>query len=318
MNSESTDSERDVETWSKSMARWLNLPLLAVAIACMSAGVASGGEAEANPSAALLAKYGTLRNQLSSNQFQRPLYLNSSETRSGVTGSIYALIDHPFATTSTALNSPARWCDILMLHLNTKFCRASTKNPGNTLQVNIGKKHDQPVNDSYRVEFAYRVAAASPDYLKVALAAEEGPFSTYDYAISVEAIPLDTNRTLVHLQYSYAYGFVGRVAMQSYLNTVGSSKVGFTITGKQADGQPIYIGGMRGLAERNTMRYYLAIEAFLGALSAPPQERLEKSLHDWFAATELYPSQLHELEQNQYLDMKRKEFVRQRAAIELP
>ena len=59
------------------------------------------------------------------------------------------------------------------------------------------------------------------------------------------------------------------------------------------------------------MRYYLAIEAFLGALSAPPQARLEKSLHDWFAAIERYPRQLHDLEQSEYLDMKRKEYLRQ-------
>jgi hypothetical protein len=70
---------------------------------------------------------------------------------------------------------------------------------------------------------------------------------------------------------------------------------------------------MRGLVERNTMRYYLAIEAFLGALSSPPQARLEKSLHDWFSAIERYPRQLHELEQSEYLDMKRKEYLRQQA-----
>jgi hypothetical protein len=87
--------------------------------------------------------------------------------------------------------------------------------------------------------------------------------------------------------------------------------VGFTVVGKQSDGQALHIGGMRGLVERNTMRYYLAIEAFLGALSAPPQARLEKSLHDWFAAIERYPRQLHDLEQSEYLDMKRKEYLRQ-------
>ena len=59
------------------------------------------------------------------------------------------------------------------------------------------------------------------------------------------------------------------------------------------------------------MRYYLAIEAFLGALSVPPRARLEKRLHDWFAAVERYPLQLHELEQGEYLDMKRREYLRQ-------
>jgi hypothetical protein len=72
---------------------------------------------------------------------------------------------------------------------------------------------------------------------------------------------------------------------------------------------------MRGLVERNTMRYYLAVEAFLGALSAPPQARVEKSLSDWFAAIERYPRQLHELERGEYLDMKRREYSRQQAQI---
>ena len=59
------------------------------------------------------------------------------------------------------------------------------------------------------------------------------------------------------------------------------------------------------------MRYYLAIEAFLGSLSAPAGARVEKSLRDWFAASERYPRQLHEMEQGEYLAMKRKEYLRQ-------
>jgi hypothetical protein len=71
------------------------------------------------------------------------------------------------------------------------------------------------------------------------------------------------------------------------------------------------------VVERNTMRYYLAIEAFLGALAAPPQARFEKRLRDWFAAAERYPRQLHEMEQGEYLDMKRKERLRQQAGLRL-
>ena len=105
----------------------------------------------------------------------------------------------------------------------------------------------------------------------------------------------------------------GRVAMQAYLNTVGRNKVGFTVTGREADGAPRYIDGMRGVVERNTMRYYAAIEAYLGALSTPPQARVEKSMRDWFTAVEGYPRQLHEMERAEYLDMKRKEYSRQQA-----
>ena len=82
----------------------------------------------------------------------------------------------------------------------------------------------------------------------------------------------------------------------------------------RSHGEPRFIGGTRGVVERNTMRYYLAIESFVGALSAPPATRVEKSLRDWFAAIERYPRQLHEMEQGDYLDMKRKEYSRQQAS----
>jgi len=48
-------------------------------------------------------------------------------------------------------------------------------------------------------------------------------------------------------------------------------------------------------------------------LPAPPQAQLEKRLRDWFAAVERYPRQLHEMEQGEYLEMKRKEYLRQQA-----
>jgi hypothetical protein len=295
------------------MKVWAPARLLAVALLCAGVGIAHADDAYANSPGSLRAKYGALQDRLSHNQFQRPLYLESGETPGGVTGDIYALVKYPFATAGAALKGPARWCDILMLHLNTKYCLASTNSHGSVLQVNIGKKHDQPLDKAYRVDFAYRVAAETPDYLKVMLTADDGPLSTRDYRVILEAVPVDAGRTFIHFTYSYAYGLAGRLAMQAYLGTIGSGKVGFTVVGKQSDGRPLHIGGMRGVVERNTMRYFLAIEAFLGALSAPPQERLEKSLRDWFAAIERYPRQLHELEQSEYLDMKRKEHLRQQA-----
>ena len=294
-------------------ALWAPARFFAIALAFLGAGITHAEDTDANSAATLRARYGALRDQLSHNQFQRPLYMDSSEAPGGVTGDIYALINYPFATAGAALNVPARWCDILMLHLNTKYCRAATDSYGSVLQVNIGKKHDQPLDEAYRVDFAYRITAQTPGYLKVMLTAAEGPLGTRDYRVILETVPVDGSGTFIHLTYSYTYGLAGRLAMQAYLGTIGSGKVGFTVVGKQSNGRPLYIGGMRGVVERNTMRYYLAIEAFLGALSTPPQARLEKRLHDWFAAIERYPRQLHELEQNEYLDMKRKEYLRQQA-----
>jgi len=264
------------------------------------------------------ARYDGLQNLLSRNQFQKPLYLDSSETSDSVAGDIYARIDHPFATVRAALNNPGDWCEILILHVNTKYCRASSGNQGTVLNVSIGKKYDEPLDDAYRVDFGYRVVAQTANYLQVKLKADVGPFSTRDYRIVLEAIPLETGQTFIHFSYSYSYGMVGRLALQVYLATVGRNKVGFAVVGQQSDGQPRHISGMRGLVERNTMRYYLAIEAFLGAASAPPGARLEKRLVDWFAAIERYPRQLHEMEQGEYLDMKRKEYLRQQSGLQPP
>lgn len=291
---------------------WLSR-LVIICLAQAGVTIAHAVDTGAQSAASLLTKYGVLQDQLRTNQFQKPLYLDSSEKSDSVAGDMYALIDHPFATVSTALNVPTHWCGILILHFNTKYCRASRTGKTTILNVSIGKKYDQPLDEAYRVDFIYRVAIKNPSYLQVRLNAGKGPISTRNYSIIFEAIPLKNGRTFIHLAYSYAYGFTGKLAMQIYLNTIGSDKVGFTIVDKKSNEGVVYIDGMRGVVERNTMRYYLAIEAFLGALSAPPQAQFEKRLHDWFTAVERYPRQLREMEQNAYLDMKRKEYFRQQA-----
>jgi len=68
---------------------------------------------------------------------------------------------------------------------------------------------------------------------------------------------------------------------------------------------------MRVVVERNTMRYYLAIDAFLGAVATPPASQLQKRLNSWFTATEQYPRQLKEIDRTAYIDMKRSEYLRQ-------
>jgi hypothetical protein len=71
---------------------------------------------------------------------------------------------------------------------------------------------------------------------------------------------------------------------------------------------------VRGLVERNTMRYYLAIDAYLASLSAPVGQQLDDRLNRWFDATEQYPRQLHEVEKNDYIQMKHDEYQREQTA----
>ncbi len=290
----------------------------AVAVLCMGAALGHAGDNAMNAAASLRAKYDALRDQLDHSAFHKPLRLDSRESRNSVAGEIHALIDHPFATAAGALNSAGDWCGILFLHLNTKYCRLPSGSQGIVLKVGIGTKHDQPLDKAYPVVFVYRVAAQNANYLQARLNADQGPLSTRDYRIVLEAVPVDRDRTFIRLSYSYTFGAVGRLAMGTYLGTIGKSKVGFTVTGKGANGQPQYIGGVRGVLERNVMRYFLAIEAHLGALSTPPPARLEKRLRDWFAAAERYPRQLHEIDLREYLDMKRREAARQDDASNFP
>jgi len=292
--------------------------VFAFALLCAAAGLVwaetvRADDPAAAPGAALHARYLALQEQLRDNQFRRPLYLQSSEGQGEVTGEIYALINSPFESAGSALGMPGDWCEILLLHLNTKACRVTSANQGIVLSLWIGKNKQQPLADAFRVDFAYRVDARSEKYLQVGLSAAAGPMGTRDYRIGLEAIPAENGKTFIHLGYSYGYGSFGRLAMQTYLATIGRNKVGFTVVGAQPDGQSRHIGGLRGVVERNTMRYYVAIEAFLGAQSGSPQARFEKRIRDWYAAIELYPRQLHEVEQGEYLEMKRMENLRQQA-----
>jgi hypothetical protein len=283
-------------------ARLLSL-LLAFVLAFVSAqAMAYAGAGD------LHAKYTELRERLNNNVFHRPLYIDSAQEGDSLRGDVYALLDHPFGEVSSALKSPQDWCDVMILPFNTKSCRASAAGNGAaTLQMRIGRKADQPARDAYPLDFSWRPIAASADYFETRLEAASGPFGTRDYRISVSAIPVDQRHTFMHLSYSYGYGFAGKMAMNAYLSTVGASKVGFTVTGRDGNGGPVYIGGVRGAIERNAMRYYLAIDAKLAAMHAPPPAQLEKRLEAWFDASEHYPRQLHEMDRASYLAMKRGE-----------
>lgn len=262
----------------------------------------------------LSARYAALAGKLSQNQYDRPIYLESSESARDVGGEVYAVFDYPFAVFSSALRGARDWCDVLLLHVNTKNCRAVEEDGRTLLDMGLGGKNDQPASEAYRMELDYRLARSGPDYFAMQLQAQTGPLATSNYRILVEAVPLEGGRTFMHFTYAYSYGLPGKLAMQAYLGTTGRGKVGFTVARQGPGGEPQYVGGVRGAVERNVMRYYLAIDAYLGALRDPPAERLEKRLQAWFTGTERYPRQLHETSRAEYLDMKRAEFRQQRQA----
>ena len=55
------------------------------------------------------------------------------------------------------------------------------------------------------------------------------------------------------------------------------------------------------------MRYQLAIEAYLATLGQPEPAAAERRAAAWFDATEQFAKQLHEVDREDYLAMKRRE-----------
>jgi len=274
---------------------------------------AAANWASAQDAASLHAHYLAIRPELADNPFERPVSIQSTETGDSLKGDVYAVVAHPYSVVGAALQGMDHWCDILMLHLNVKDCEPRGSGADSRLILAVGRRSNQPVQDAYHLDFAYRLAASTPGYLEVLLDANSGPLGTSDYRIVLKAVPIDSSSSFVHMSYSYAYGLAARLAMQGYLATIGRDKVGFSVVGRNTDGTPAFIGDVRGVVERNTMRYFLAIDAYVGAFSLPPDAQPEKRLHDWFAAAELYPRQLHEVERDEYLSLKRAQFA-QRAS----
>jgi hypothetical protein len=298
-----------------AICTWLRVTgRVSVLSAWAGAALAAGAGPDSDPASALQARYAALSEQLEQSLFPQHLYVESKEGPGASQGEVYAVVDYPIATVSDAFSSPANWCDALILHPNVKYCRPVSRDGRTELSTAIGRNFDQPLSSAHRLDFKFIIAASRPDYVDVELKARRGPFGTANYRISLDAVGLENERTFVHLRYSYTYGFVGRLAMKIYLASSGSDKVGFTVIGDPNDPKPKFIGGVRGAIERNTMRYYLAIDAYLGALATPADGRFEQSLERWFNATELYPRQLREIDRDTYFAMKRSEYVRQKTA----
>lgn len=278
-------------------------PALLSTVALAAAGFAI--QAQAQDAGALRDKYSTLAPTLTANVYKRPIHLDSAEASNTVGGNVYAVLDAPFTAVSAAFRNPDNWCDVLMLHLNTKNCSSGA----GSLKVHVGKKNPQELKDATALTFQFQPATLSAEYMAINLNAEKGPLGTSQYRIELQAVPLPGGKTFMHLRYGYGYGTASKLAMQAYLSTVASGKVGFTAA---PDGNG-YVGGMRGAVERNTMRYYLAIETYLATMSLQEPARQQARLERWFDATEQYARQLHEVDKASYLAMKKDEYLRQQS-----
>jgi len=260
--------------------------------------MAAGGNAPAaeasssSGAAALKAKHAELKDALAKNAFGRPLHMASKESPDNLSGELHAVINHPYAKVADALSKGSAWCEVLVMPMHVQQCSAD----GSAVAMTVATKLGPDAGEGVKLRFAFKVGAKSADYLALQLGAAEGPYGSRDYRVALEAVPVDATHTFIHLTYSYSFGTMAKLGAQTYLSTSGKDKVGFTT------------GGMRGVVERNAMRYLLAVEAYLGSLGGPTEQRIDQRFKAWHASLERYPKQLHE-PQADYAQLKRQQML---------
>lgn len=276
-----------------------------------SAGSASAVEKPRPGEDILLDTY--LRNmaKLETNNFGLPLFLESSERDDRVYVDVYGIFDYPFSSVVGVLEVPANLCDIVTLHPNVKACTYKVL-PGTwLLTFYVGRKVYQPPEDTLQVMYHYRKVDQQSGYLDIILSAEAGPLGTKDHRMRFEALRLDGGRTFVHVSYAYSDSVALRLAAKVYLATLGRSKVGFTVTGTDRNGNPVYIGGPRGAIERSAVRYYLAFQSFMNTMRYPEKMRFSMRISNWYDLTSRYKKQLFDLDKQDYLTFKTAEHENQ-------
>ncbi|MDH5634055.1 MAG: hypothetical protein OEZ10_13865 [Gammaproteobacteria bacterium] len=263
-------------------------------------------------------RYQELKPKLAANAYGVPMLLESDTAKGGLIGNVYGIIRHPFESVRTALTTPANWCRIVPQHFNIKAC---TYQPiDNTCQLNFyaGRKFYENPEHVFRLSYTWQPASYQADYFHLVLSAGQGPLDTRDYRIVAEAIPLNDESTFIRFSYSWKYGAWSRLAMNTYLATLAGNKTGLTVVSTGEQGQPIYINGMAAVAERNALRYYLAIQAFLDTRDVQQDQRFLSRLNSWFDMTAQY-RQLFEMDRHDYLSIKtREEQDQQRLQLQLP
>jgi len=290
-----------------------NLPkfflFLAATAILFSVGSASAVEKPRQGEDILRDTYHRNAAKLERNSFGLPLCLESFEYDDRVHVDVYGIFDYPFSSVVNVLKVPENWCDIVSLHPNVKACTSRELPGSGLLTFYIGRKVYQAPENTRQVIYHYRNVDQQQGYLDIMLSADAGPFGTRDHKMRFEAMPLDGGRTFVHVSYTYSDSAALRLAEKVYFATLGRGKVGFTVTGKDSNGKPVYIGGPRGAIERNAVRYYLAIQSFMNTLRYPEERRFSMRITEWYDLTTRYRKQLFELDKKDYLAFKTKEHI---------
>jgi hypothetical protein len=256
----------------------------------------------------MAAGYHALKSGLSTTLPGTTISLTSAQQGDVLSADVSSLLHTPFETVSAVLTNTANWCGFMPLHFNIKACTYETREGDEVLTLYSGRKDYQSPDDSYQMTYQFATARDDDSRLSLRLHAEHGPANTRDYRIELEAQRVEEG-TLLHLHSSYRPSLLSSLLTRGYLTTLGRNKVGFSRI--EQGGESDLVQGVRGVIERNVMRYHLAIDAFLRTQLLPEASRHEGALASWFRQNDSYPQQLHEMTQGEYLEIKRREWQNQ-------
>jgi hypothetical protein len=247
------------------------------------------------------------------------LYLQSTVADLRAQGQVLARLPLPLAEVRAALRSPRSWCLLLMLHPNVGECEVRAVGQGPpTLQMLMGQQRVAVIGSTHRLSLAWSLQRDDDSGLSLDLTAEQGPMGTRDYRIGARIEALDATHSALELQYSSAFSRAGLWLAELYVSTAGRQRIGFTVEGQDANGQPVHVRGLRGSVERNTMRFHLAVQSWLGVQSLPAAQRIPRAIDAWWQSSEPHAAQLHEVEREEYVQMKLQQYGRLGAAAWRP
>lgn len=252
----------------------------------------------------LRAHYRELTENVATNPFGMPLGVQSNEQGDKVSAEVYGVVDQAFSVVADILGDVHAWCEFMLVSVNVKSCTLEAEATGNALVLYIGRKDYQTPQQAYEMRYVFR-SSRDAQHAEIYLDADGGPLGTRDNHIRLDALEVD-GHTLVHFTSSMRLGTVSRMATATYLATLGSGKIGFSSM-PDASGKPVPIKGVQAMIERNVMRYFLALQAYVDTRAIAPSERFEQQINRWFDYTERFHTQLYELPKTEYLANKRRE-----------
>ncbi len=233
--------------------------------------------------------------------------VESSVNKNGCDVELYGTTQHPFSRLSDELRSPDNLCHILLLHPNVRGCAYQKINGASVLTVHQVNKFDRPLKDAYIIKYKYQVIAQDSQLLSLLLSADRGPFQTKDHQFSLKAIPLGKDTTLIKIGYSFRYGPGSYLLIKSYFAVWGNRMIGFSKPARQSGPGNVYVRGLRGATERNIVRYYLAIIAYMDTVNDQEDQRFQDRINRWYDLTTRYKKQLYFADKDRYVALKRRD-----------